>query len=135
MSYSAADVVNKVLKTRERVECFRGSEAHNNGTPFGTIAPGMSIGVVKSWLDKKPDEGRSHLYWEFDHQTYGTFYVRHAAGTFDVKDLREQGLLTIQEIAAQEAEENLDPWQRGERAIKYAVSALVFGGIIQAAIK
>lgn len=126
MPFYADDVLGKTLKANRDVDVYRGSQTGANGSPFAEVKRGYPVGVVRGWIGTP---GTDSHWWEFDDPQNSTYYVKHIQGVFDVKDLREQGLLTVKEIADAETEANLTPWERGEGLVKYGITALVLGGI------
>lgn len=94
MGYSAADVVGLTMYAKKNIEIK--ASAFDNSQVLWTVNAGEIIGVVHSYL--APTSGRSTLYWMFE-DAYGVpFYVAHKKGLIDIKNLEEQGLLSIEDI-------------------------------------
>jgi len=103
-TFSAADIVGKSLIALKRVDIYDTVHAHRKRIAF--IRPGDSVGVVYSWLSR-PDG----LWWMFQSGT-GYYYAKHAAGLFDVSNLKTQGVLTMEQKKEQEYYEDLNYLQK-----------------------
>lgn len=87
-NYTAADMIGLTIFSRLRVPRFRWNDL--NGEVLGYIEPGKRIGVIRSWINRKP--GSDVWFWEFEDRSRGelaTFYVPHIPELLDMPKLRE----------------------------------------------
>lgn len=98
--YDAVDIIGKTLIAKRTVRVYRGNQVPG-GQPFGTVQTGQPVGVVYSFLSPGAG-GRVNLWWQFYDATNGAYYAEMTAGAFDVRALREQGVLTVEEKAQEE---------------------------------
>lgn len=94
-TFSAADIVDKTLTARTAVKVYY--DATDKAVAFGSVAAGEPVGVVYSWLDPAPSQGRSGLWWMFRNSTGVFYYAPHASSNFDISELKKQGVITIAE--------------------------------------
>jgi hypothetical protein len=98
-----------------------------------TLKKGNSAGMVFSYVG---GTGGEPLFWMF--QTPGVnsgqigsyFYVEHKEGNFDVKSLREQGVLTTQEIQEKKEEENKSTTDKILDTFKKFGTYILIGGAV-----
>lgn len=132
--YNAGDIVNKTLFALRPVPVYR--SASDSAQPFGNVATGQPVGVVYSWLSPAPAVDRSGLWWAF-YDGYGIpYYVPHEMGAFDVRSLRQQGVISVAEKVEQEKEDELNntlPWY--DNLIRKYGKLVVFTVIGAAAVK
>lgn len=81
-TYNAADIINHTLIARKTVLLLK----PDLYTPIRQVKAGETIGVVNSWVGG----GDKPLYWEFQYPGYGTAYVLHETGAFDIDSLNKQ---------------------------------------------
>ena len=110
--YDVRDVVDKTLTAKIDIPvCDSYPTTGYTPKQIGIVRAGFPAGIVFSWINADPGEGRSTLWWMFyPATTYGDYYfIPHNKGWFDVANLREQGVITIEEEREQEEESN-KPW-------------------------
>ena len=109
-TFNADQIIGKTLIAKKPIDIYRsGTDGAN---VVYTVSTGQSIGKVFSYL--LPGSNRNNLYWQYVDSNGRYYYTMHEIGAYDVKDLQDQGALTIQEqqqaaeaAAAAEAEANL----------------------------
>ena len=105
MSYSAVDVVGKIMYALERVPVKL--RPWDDEPIYSYIEPGTPIGQVYTWLEPRDD--RSYMYWEFHDPAGLKFYTPHLPGLYNLGKLRNQGLLTITE---KQLIQEYEPWYK-----------------------
>jgi hypothetical protein len=104
--FNAKDIVGKTLIAKKKVFLYSSPSAKN---PLASINPGQTIGVVYSYL--APGKNRPNFWWMF--QNGAKFvYVPHQEGSFDIKSLKDQGIISTEERTKAEAEK-LEKAQKG----------------------
>lgn len=115
-TFSAADIIGKTLNAKKTVEVYR----YNDLTkPVYKVKPGQIVGVVYSYL--MPKEGREVLYWMFYDANKKPYYTKQEPGLYDIKSLRDQGVLTALE------EENKNSETTGDKILKLIKTGLFIG--------
>lgn len=129
--YDIEDIIGKTLYPRYTVDVYNNTPS-NGGKKIGSVKSGNPAGVVYSWVT---DKNTKALWWQFsDGKTF--YYIEHAVGRFDVKSLKQQGVLTTeQKIEEQKKKEEEDskPWYQslGEGLNSTAKTGLwILGGAI-----
>jgi hypothetical protein len=113
-TFNAADIIGKTLVAKTQVPLLR---LPNDDAPtVYTVAPGQSLGVVQSFL--LPGTNRTNLYWQFKDQNNNFYYSEHKQGIYDVKELANQGALTLEQQQAAAIEANLTTGDKIFRLIK-----------------
>src|SRR4030095_16630239 len=83
-TFSAGDVIGHTLIADTSVPVY--NIPRDDAQPVGHIATGNPVGVVDTWLDANPGEGRNELWWSFKvnpysgsglGDSYGNYYVPH----------------------------------------------------------
>jgi hypothetical protein len=113
-TFNAGDVIGKTLIAKKNIPLVR--QPADNAQVIYNVSPGQSVGVVDTFL--LPNENRSSLYWSFKDANGKSYFAKHAVGNFDVKELQQQGLLTLQEQQAAEIEASLSTGDKIFRLIK-----------------
>jgi hypothetical protein len=113
-TYSADQIIDKTLIAKKPVKLYR--QATNSAQPIFTVMPGETIGKVFAYLS--PGANRSVLFWAFYDDQNRPYYTPHIAGNFDIKNLSDQGALTIQEQQEQQAEQAMTTTDKAFRLIK-----------------
>jgi hypothetical protein len=113
-TFNAGDVIGKTLIAKRNIPLVR--TPNDNAQVIYTVSPGQSVGNVDTFL--LPNENRSSLYWSFKDANGKNYYAKHAVGNFDVKELQQQGLLTLQEQQEQAIEASLSTGDKIFRLIK-----------------
>jgi len=130
-TYSATEIIGKTLIARQPVNLYRA--ANDSAQKIYTVEPGQTVGKVYSYLS--PGQNRSSLYWAFYDESGRPYYARHITGNFDISSLSEQGALTVQEQAQQEAEAQMTTSDKIFRLIKlialYGAGAYLLNSIIK----
>lgn len=113
-TFNAADIIGKTLVAKSQVPLYRlpndGAEVVYN------VSPGQSLGIVESFL--LPGTNRTNLYWQFKDQNNKFYYSEHKQGIYDVKELANQGALTLEQQQAAAIEANLTTSDKIFRLIK-----------------
>jgi hypothetical protein len=113
-TFNAGDVIGKTLIAKKNIPLVR--QPADDAQVIYNVSPGQSVGNVDTFL--LPNENRSSLYWSFKDANGKNYYAKHAVGNFDVKELQQQGLLTLQEQQAAEIEASLSTGDKIFRLIK-----------------
>jgi hypothetical protein len=130
--YDVSQLVGKTLFARSDVPVYDGvPDAYGWPVQTGTIRAGAPVGVVYSWVDADPTENRPTLWWMFQNAG-GYYYAPHARGYYDLEKLRDQGVLTDEEIAALEESKNKEWW---EKALGMVIPAAVIAVLGASAIR
>ncbi len=103
-TYSADQIVGKNLIANKAVNILR--LPNDAAKPVYTVPAGSTVGVVVSYLKPAADRNRSTLYWMFYDQNNKPYYVKHQIDLFDVKNLKEQGTLTVKDQTDQNKEKD-----------------------------
>jgi hypothetical protein len=113
-TFNAGDVIGKTLIAKKNIPLVR--QPADDAQVIYNVSPGQSVGNVDTFL--LPNENRSSLYWSFKDANGKNYFAKHAVGNFDVKELQQQGLLTLQEQQAAEIEASLSTGDKIFRLIK-----------------
>lgn len=113
-TFNAGNVIGKTLIAKKNIPLVR--QPADDAQVIYTVAPGQSVGNVDTFL--LPNESRNSLYWSFKDANGRNYYAKHAVGNFDVKELQQQGLLTLQEQQEQAIEASLSTGDKIFRLIK-----------------
>jgi hypothetical protein len=116
-TFNAADIIGKTLVAKSQVPLYR--LPNDNAAIVYTVSPGQSLGIVQSFL--LPGANRTNLYWQFKDQNNNFYYSEHKQGIYDVKELSDQGALTLQQQQAAAIEANLSTGDKIFRLIKNAL--------------
>lgn len=115
--FLASDIVGKSLIAKKRVDIYDTVNAGRKRIAF--VRPGDSVGTVYSWI-QRPDG----LWWMFE-SGKNFYYAKHAVGLFNVSNLKQQGLLTLEEKNEKERLEDLNFLQKMNYNLKNFSSSLV----------
>lgn len=96
MQYSADQIIGKTLQAVSAVPIRRA--AMDSSPVVYTVPNGQPVGVVNSFLLPKP--GRNSLYWEFKDAAGRFYYTPQLPGLYNVKNLENQGAITVREATA-----------------------------------
>ena len=116
-TFNAADIIGKTLVAKSQVPLYR--LPNDNAAIVYTVSPGQSLGIVQSFL--LPGLNRTNLYWQFKDQNNNFYYSEHKQGIYDLKELSDQGALTLQQQQAAAVEANLTTGDKIFRLIKNAL--------------
>jgi hypothetical protein len=116
-TFNAADIIGKTLVAKSQVPLYR--LPNDNAAIVYTVSPGQSLGIVQSFL--LPGANRTNLYWQFKDQNNNFYYSEHKQGIYDVKELSDQGALTLQQQQAAATEASLSTGDKIFRLIKNAL--------------
>jgi len=97
-TYNPDDIIGKTIYAIKKVNGY--SEASELSAAIYTFNVGAPVGVVFSYVSK-PDG----LWWQFRYNNK-SYFVKHAQGTFNLTDLKNQGLQTEAEKEKTKAEAN-----------------------------
>jgi hypothetical protein len=100
-TYNPDDIIGKTIYAVKRVNGYNLADVNSN--PIYTFNPGAAVGVVFSYVSN-PDG----LYWQFRYNGK-SYFVKHGQGLFNLTDLKNQGLQTEAEKAAEAAEAKKGP--------------------------
>lgn len=111
--YDVSQVIDKTLIAAQDVPIF--ASPYDGATQIGTVSAGQPVGIVYSWIEADPTQGRQGIWWQFQPVSAYShyYYAPHAAGLYNIDALREQGAITVTEqIAQQQAKEDAanEPW-------------------------
>lgn len=120
-TFNAADIIGKTLVAKTQVPLYR--LPNDDAEIVYTVSPGQSLGVVQSFL--LPGTNRTNLYWQFKDQNNNFYYSEHKQGIYDVKELSNQGALTLQQQQDAATEANLTT---GDKIFRLIKNALLIGG-------
>ena len=125
-TYSAADIVGRTLVAKIETPVFNRPSYDPAAQIITTARAGNVLGVVDSWVGGTAGKP---LNWQFKTPAGQFYYIAHDARKFDTNSLQEQGALTTQEKAEQEANANMST---GERIVKSLTKIAMFtaGGLI-----
>ena len=116
-TFNAADIIGKTLIAKSQVPLYR---LPNDGAEvIYNVSPGQSLGIVESFL--LPGTNRTNLYWQFKDQNNKFYYSEHKQGIYDVKELANQGALTLEQQQAAAIEASLSTGDKIFRLIKNAL--------------
>jgi hypothetical protein len=116
-TFNAADIVGKTLVAKSQVPLYR--LPNDDAAVIYNVSPGQSLGIVQSFL--LPGTNRTNLYWQFKDQNNNFYYSEHKQGIYDVKELSDQGALTLQQQQQQAQEASLTTGDKIFRLIKNAL--------------
>lgn len=111
-TYSATDIIGRTLVARIETPVFNRPSYDPTAQIITTARAGNVLGVVDSWVGGTAGKP---LNWQFRTPAGQFYYIQHDARKFDTNSLQEQGALTTQEKAEQEANANMST---GERIVK-----------------
>jgi hypothetical protein len=142
-TFNANEIIGKTLIAKKNLPIWKIPPSPSTGFAGVKwdgiqINKGKPAGVVYSYVG---GNGIDPLFWAFETpgvnigQIGSFFYVEHAEGIFDVKSLREQGVLTTQEIEEAEAEANKTGAEKLIDALKKGGKYILIVGSIYIAIK
>lgn len=131
-TYSVSQVIDKTLIALVDTPVYK--LPLDSQQPFATVKAGQPVGVVFSWLD--PSAERSVLYWMFYTSDGKAYYAKNLPGQYDVNSLRQQGVLTTQEVIAAEQAKN-NTWYENiiSKYGGYVLGTIVLVALGSAAIK
>ena len=95
-TFNADQIIGKTLIAKKPIDIYR--SATDGANVVYTVSPNQSIGKVFSYL--LPSANRNNLYWQFIDSNGKYYYTEHQTGAYDVKDLQDQGALTVQDQQA-----------------------------------
>ena len=133
--YDIGDVVGKTLFAKKDLPVYTSyPTASYKPQPVAVVKSGSPAGVVYSWIDADPTQGRSNIWWMFQGGGLGSgyYYIPHSEGAFDVSTLAQQGVLSLDQKAAQAAAAD-QPWY--ETIIKETLPIVVVAILGAAVIK
>ena len=142
-TFNAAQVVGKTLFAKKDLPIYklppRPSQEQNGIVWKGiSVKNGDAIGTVYSYIG---GTGNDPLFWMFktpnvnSGQIGAYFYVEHKEGNFDVKSLREQGVLTTKEIEDLKADADKSTGDKIIDALKKGGKYLLIAGAAFFALK
>ena len=108
--YDVSDVIGQTLFPRVQVDYYSNLPSRG-GKKIGTVKAGDPAGTVNSWVQ---DSSTKIIWWQFKNDNGSFYYIQHATGRFDVKNLQEQGVLSV----AQKIEEQKKKEQAQQEADK-----------------
>lgn len=123
-TFNASDIIGKTLYAKTSVPK---KLSPSDSAPTNSIfAPGTAIGVVDSFI--LPLAGRNqNMYWAF-RNGIAYYYVEHKPGLFDIKSLGTQQVKSLEQIAQDQANENMTIEQK---IVKYgAIVGLSIGAFL-----
>lgn len=113
-TFNADQIIGKTLIAKSQVPLYR---LPNDGAEVVfNVSPGQNLGIVYSYLSPGPN--RTNLYWMFKDANNKFYYSEHKQGIYDVKELANQGALTLEQQQAAAIEANLTTGDKIFRLIK-----------------
>jgi hypothetical protein len=142
--FNAEQIIGKTLYAKKDLPIWklpRQLSLNDKGIIWKNVSvkKGDSIGEVYSYVGTNTPN--DPLFWMFktpnvnSGQIGAYFYVEHKEGNFDVKSLREQGVLTTKEIKELKADENKSTGDKITDAVKKGGKYILIAGAIFYAIK
>jgi hypothetical protein len=134
MGYSADQIIGKTMYAAQKVPVK--DLPFDDSPAVAYVQPGNIIGIVYSWVGPKPEQGRSLLYWMYARPDGSFFFTPHVESYYDLQKLKDQGIVSDQEIREKEEYENL-PWYE-QLLTKYGKPLVVAGlatAVVIAAVK
>jgi hypothetical protein len=127
--YDVSQLVGKTLFAEIDVPVYN-SVPDKYGVPAkaGTVKAGAPVGVVYSWVDANPAENRPTLWWVFENQGR-YYYAPHAKGMYDLEKLRDQGVLTDEELEQLKAQQNKEWWEKALKIALPSIAVIVLGSV------
>jgi len=103
---NAGDIIGKTLTAAMRVPVY--DQASDNAQPSGYISAGNPVGIVFSYLNPDPSQGRAGLWWMFEPlpgnsdigDSQGYYYTPHNPDYFNFQALADAGVLTVAQATA-----------------------------------
>lgn len=123
-TFTADSIIKKTLIASKPVPVKR--LPYDSAAVVYTVQPGQTVGNVHSYLLPKAD--RSTLYWMFYDANGRAYYTPHKIGMYSIKDLFDQGVLTVEQVTARETKANETTKDFIERMLKFG--AIAFGIVI-----
>ena len=141
--FNANEIIGKTLITKKNIPIWKIPPIASSGYPGVKwegieVEKGKPVGVVYSYVG---GDGINPLFWSFETpginvgQIGAYFYVEHQEGIFDIRSLREQGVLTTKEREELEAEANKTGAEKLIEALKKGGKYILIAGSIYLAIK
>jgi hypothetical protein len=140
--YNVQQVLGKSLIARTEIPVWkepRRPSKEIKGTIFKNVKinKGDYIGVVQGYVG---GSGGEPLYWQFDTPSAqrgavgASFWIEHKEGIFDIKNLKAQGALTVEEKTKKDEEENISTGDKIIDALKKGgkyilIAAALFYGV------
>jgi hypothetical protein len=129
-TFSVDQIVGKTLIANRNTSVY--DAPYDSANVIATITAGNPVGVVYSYLEPDPADGRTQLFWMFQDASGGYYYVPHAVGQFNISSLVQQGVLTDQQIAQSQEPE----WQQLlQQYLPWIIGGAVIIALGSAAIK
>ena len=133
--YDVSQVVDKTLVAAKDLAVYDGYPTKTY-TPkqVGTVRAGYPAGIVYSWINADPGSNRGTLWWMFYPATSsGSYYfIPHNKGDFDISNLREQGVITVEEQQTAEDEQNKEWYEKVlDRIVPIALVAVLGAAAIR----
>lgn len=131
-TFSADQIVGKTLVANQDIAVYRSPQ--DSATKVYTAKAGQVIGTVSSWIN--PGEGKSYLNWMFYDSNGRPFYTRHKPGVYSVRNLKEQGALTIKDQKKLEDEAKKKQERENESLLSWAernvktVALIIAGALV-----
>lgn len=130
-TFSAEQILDKTLIAKKRVKVYNLPTYTEGAREIATVAPGQSAGVVFSYTGGTADRP---LNWQFKTTDGRAYYIPHEAGAFDVSALRQQGVLTTQEIQQKEEDQSKDLPTKIFEGLGKGARAVFIAGVALAAL-
>lgn len=118
-----ADIIDKTLIARKTLPVY--NRPLPTGNQVAIVKAGDPAGVLYSWIDPDPINGRENIWFVFRNSAGVYYYIPYEKGSYDVSALQRQGVLTEEEKREREELEGL-PWY--ERMIKKYLPVIIIGG-------
>lgn len=148
--YRASDIIDKTLFAKTDVPIYTAVPGYLatgrtlDEFKVGTVKAGNWVGRVDTWISPNPAAGRANIWWQFyPAENYAKpYYAEHKEGRYDISALREQGVLSIEEIRKIEEkkkEEENKPWYQSVidgtigKALPW-VAFIVIGSVVVKAV-
>lgn len=130
--YNAGQVLGKTLIAQRIVDVYNKVPDMTGSKKIAGVKPGLSVGVVDSWVTNSLDKS---IWWQF-RNTDGTFYfTKHEPGLYSINALKQQGALsTLEQIEEEKKKQEAadKPWYAwlGESAEKAITTGAIVIGVV-----
>jgi len=136
--YNIGDLIDKTLYASNDIDIYTNKPVKYGLQPVGKVHAGNPVGVLYSWVTD--DDGTILFQFMGANSNYantlGSYFTKYDATDYDVEALKQQGILSIDEQLAAEAEEkrkaNLTLADRAEEILKYGILAFVGVALVKA---
>lgn len=116
---SLDQLIDKTLTAKKPVKIYKSI----GGEVVTIVKPGLSVGVVYSWVG---EPGKNLYFMFYAPLTKLPYYAKYEPGAFNYDLLREQGVKTTSEIIKEKEEEKKPT---SEKIIDFSKKYLIWAGV------